>query len=250
MNRPSFRTVAALAAGVLLLAPLAGCGGGDKKPAAKAPTSAAAPVGTPVAKGEFFSQLLAAMNGKNAVHMKIDGGPTLSAEGDLAYGGKSPLIQLTASFTGAPQQVIIAKNAMYMQQSAGGKYVKVGANDPTFGTLVASFNDFDPRSSVNGIQDGVTKVSKIGPAKVGDIDVIRYDVTADTSKLSGALKSFAGSGSTSSKITLQFLVGADQLLRQIKFESNGQPLTITFSDWGKPVTIKVPTGAQLLNSGN
>lgn len=241
MSRTRFRTAAALAAGALLLAPLASCGSDDDKKPAAASTKAD---GT-VDKAEFFAGLLAAMDKTKSVHMTLEG--AFSGEADLAYGGKQPAARLSVSLGAAKVQILTVDGALYMQQSEGGKYTKIGKDDPTFGSLLGTFNGFGPRESVAGIQDGVTKIVAKGPEEFGGEELQRYDVTADSSKATGAFKAIAGSGGGAQKVTLQFYVDSDDLLHGIKVDVSGQKITMTLSDWGKPVTIVAPKPSELLN---
>ena len=244
MNRTRFRTAAALATGALLLAPLAACGGDDdKKPAASAKADGAEGA---VDVADFFSGLLSAMDKTKSVHMKIEGG--FAADADLSYGGKQPAARVTASLGAGKIQILVVEGALYMQQSEGGKYTKIGKDDPTFGSLLDTFNSFGPRESVAGIQDGVSQVVAKGSEKFGGTERDRYDVTLDTGKATGAFKALVGSGGGSEEITMKFYVDGDQLLQGIKLDVSGQKLTMTLSDWGKPVDIKAPTKDRLLNN--
>lgn len=241
MNRTRFRTAAALAAGALILAPLAACGGDDgKKPAASTQADGA------VDTADFFAGLLSAMDEHQSVHMTIEGG--FAADADLAYGGAQPAARLTASLGAGKVQILVVGGALYMQQSTGGKFTKIGKDDPTFGSLLDTFNDFGPRQSVAGIQDGVSKVVAKGTEKFDGTELQRYDVTADTGKATGAFKALVGSGGGSEKITMRFYVDDDQLLHGIKLDVSGQELAMTLSDWGKPVTITAPKPNELLNN--
>jgi hypothetical protein len=254
MTSTRYRSVAALAAAALLLAPLAGCGGSDdKKPvagksSATATDTAGAVTGKTVDKDEFLAKVVDAMKGKTSAHMKISGGSTLNADADLTFGVAKPAIQLTANFGGQKVQLIAADNALFIQQGAGGKFVKVGADDPTYGSLLKTFSNFGPQSSIDGIKSGVTKVVEVGTSSVGGQALTQYAVTANTSKATGAIKSLAGSAG--GDVVLRFFLDSDNLLHQIGLDLNGQKATVTFTDWDKPVTIKVPTGNQLLTPGS
>ncbi|MET3963503.1 hypothetical protein ABIE44_003437 [Marmoricola sp. OAE513] len=246
MTRTRTRLVAAAASGVLLLAPLAGCGGDDKKKDATSSSASdkggndAASAGADDAD-QFTADLVAAMNKQKSVHMTIEGG--LTAEADMKLGA-DPVIKLNASMGAGKLEMILADNAMYMLQAPGTKYRKIGKDDPTFGSLLGTFNGLSPSQAVTGIKGGITKFKKVGEKTVDGQKVTQYDVTADTSKVDGAFTALAGA---SGPVEMKFFVGEGDLLQQIQLDLSGQKLALKFSDWNKPVDIKIPTGDQLLN---
>src|SRR5690349_3684988 len=139
MTRTRTRLIAAAASGVLLLAPLAGCGGDDKKKDSSSSSSKDGGTASvsKVNADDFTADLVAAMNKQTSVHMTIEGG--LVADADMKL-GKDPVIKLNASMGAGKIEMILADNAMYMLQSPGTKYRKIGKEDPTFGSLLGTFN--------------------------------------------------------------------------------------------------------------
>lgn len=244
------RTVTAALAGVLLLAPLAACGGGDDKDkaSAKPTTSASADdaKGSPVETDAFFTDVLDAIKEQKSVHLDLDGGEFLTVEGDLAFGETEPAVRLSGNFAGGERTIIGADGAVFIQQAPGGKYVKLAQDDPTFGMVGGLVTGFSPDDLLDGLKTAATSVAEVGPAEVDGTEVTQYAVTVVPSKVSGAISSLIGAGGTED-VTVQFLLDEDKLVRQLQLDLMGATAKITLSDWGKPVEIEAPSGDQLLN---
>ncbi len=245
------RSLAAVAVGVLLLAPLAGCGG-DKKDAKPSSSSTTTPsadaTGQKVDKAAFLNQVTAAMGAEETVHMKIDGGTLITADADVQYADDGARIKMTAKLMGADQQMVLAGKDLYIQQGAGGKYLKFGTDDPTFGKALASFAGIGPRDAVSGMKPGITKVVQLGEKKIDGEQTTAYRLTVDTKKASGVFKTLAGNGIEEQRLTLDFYVGDDKLPRRIATDVSGQKVVLTFTKWGQDVDIAVPSGSELMNS--
>src|SRR5690242_4134711 len=137
------RTVAALAAGTLLLAPLAGCGGDDGKDAKPSSSSSASDSGSdsgsdsesegsePSASGEdvdveeFIGDLVAAMQDKRTATMVIELGSSMTATADVDYAASGTRMAMKMTTGSQKVQVVLADGTMYLQQSANGKFLKI-----------------------------------------------------------------------------------------------------------------------------
>lgn len=251
------RSAALAAAAVLMLAPLTGCGGDEKK-ASSDPTGSSAPTGTPapsaaavgtrVSVDDFVARLTGAMDHQKSVHMSIDGGGALQLEADVEYAG-TPAIELHTTFAGSKLTMVIVDGTLYLQQ-AGGKFTKIAKDDPTYGRLLGSFEDFGPRRSIKDLKAAITKVVKIGNVSLDGDDLTQYDLTADSTKIGGAFQQLAGSVGVAKSVTLSFFLDSADLIRQIGIDAAGQKVMMKFSDWGKPVDIKAPTASQMAPSVN
>lgn len=244
------RSLAALAVTGLLLAGSTACGD-DKKssPASSASSSSpdastsAASVGKEIDVADFVKDLGAAMEAQGSVHMSIAGSSAIKLEADVLYGA-NPSIKLTTEAMGQEIDFVIVDGDLYLKQGTA-KYSKIAKDDPTFGSLLGTFEDFGPRASVKSLEDGISKVVEVGPKTVDGEELLQYDVTADTSKTTGAFGQLAGAQPSSKFVTMSFFVDDTKLIRQIQVDADGQKVAMTFSDWGKPVEIKAPSGAEL-----
>lgn len=246
------RSVTTIAVAALVLGPLAGCG--DDKPSssgtpeASAPSAsasgstAAASAGKDVPVDAFLSRISSGMADQKSVHMSIGGSSALQLEADVRY-GTSPAIRLDTSLAGSKVSMMIVDGSLYIQQP-GGRFKKIAKDDKTYGDLLDSFEDFGPRGSVEELKSGISKVVEVGPQTIDGEELTQYDVTVDTTKVAGSLQQLAAGGSEK-LVTMKFYLDGEGLLRQISVDGGGTPVTMTFSDWGKPVDLKAPTGSEL-----
>lgn len=257
------RSLAAAAATALLLGPLASCGGDEDTPASADPTSTTSSTSTPtdgasettdpensagasgdkVSVDDFVTRLSAAMDDQKSVHMSIDGEGAIELEADVQYGA-SPAIELHTTIGTSKVAMVILDRTLYIQQP-GGKFTKIPKNDQTYSSLLGAFENLGPRGSIKELKAGITKVVEVGKETVDGEELTQYDVTADTTKIAGALQQLAGSGGTAKFVTMSFYLDAGDLIRQIGVRAAGQTVKMKFTDWGKPVDIKAPSGAQL-----
>ncbi|MFL6106032.1 MAG: hypothetical protein ACJ72L_03645 [Marmoricola sp.] len=241
MNPRRHRTLAALAGGALLLAPLAGCGS-DSSSKGDAPTSRTA-ASAGIDKTVFVSDLLGKIDPEKYVHLTVEAGTLFSASGDVDFTSTPPRIALDVAFGGSKRSIVLADGALYLQKSPGGDYRKVDPKDPTLGGISSMLSGFAPRDAVAGLKDGITKITSVGSGSVDGVAVTEYKVTVKPEKTTGAFKALAGSGGGPSTLDLVLYVDRDKLLRRIETEFSGQKIALTMSDWGKPVAISVPKTA-------
>ncbi len=273
MQNTRHRSLAAAAAGALLLAALAGCGSADKTAKADAKASTSSSVtstpsptssdsadsasatgdGTPAAPGERLTKdnlvatMLAAMRDKKTAHMKMEIGSSINADADVRYGSGGTDMKMSMDMGPTNAQVILVGGAMYMQQSAGGKYVKIDKNDPAMGSLLDQMSSFGPESSVAAMRGAVKDVQYAGSDTVDGAKVDKYKVTVDSSAIAKTLGATAGGGDLPKTLTYVLYVDGNHLMRRIKMNVAKQDITMTVGNWGEPVTITAPPASQLLS---
>lgn len=270
------RSLTALAAGALLLAPLAGCGSDDdaKDADGKASTSAssspttsattqgadddadaddaddAGDVGTPAAAGERLTKenlvatMVAAMREKKTAHMEMELGSAVGASADLRYGANTDM-KMSMTQGSMKITVILVDGVMYMQQGAGGKYLKIDKDDPALSGLVDSMGSMSPEASISAMRGALKKVEYAGKAKVEGDEVHKYLVTADTSAVANQLGSAPGASDLPKTLTYTMFVDDDHLMRRIDMTVSGQDIRMTVGKWGEPVDIKAPPASQV-----
>ncbi|MBO9520678.1 MAG: LppX_LprAFG lipoprotein [Nocardioidaceae bacterium] len=254
------RSLAALAAGALLVATLAGCGGSDDKKKADEPTSTStatattSPTDEPAASGTstgspeanaFADKLIKAMREKKTAHMVIDMGSSVSLNADVRYAADATDMKMRMTQGNVTLSVILVDDAMYLQQGAGGKYKKIDKSDPTFGALLSQVGNLGPEASVKAMKGAIKSVQKQGSATLDGDKVTKYRLTIDTT----AMASMLGSTSTEDlpkTLTYTMYLDDDDLLRGADMSVAGQALKLRVSKWGEPVEIKAPPASQLM----
>jgi hypothetical protein len=259
------RSLAAIAAAALTLTALAGCGSSDKTKAADArtttsPTSsptesasagtgdtAAAAPGERLTKDNLVATMLAAMRDKKTAHMSMEIGSSVSADADVRYSGGGTEMKMSMEMGPTKAVVILVGGEVYMQQSAGSKFVKISKDTPGVGQLVDQMSGLSPDSSVAAMKGALQKVEYVGTDTVGGDKVDRYRVTADTSAMAQTLGGAAGPADLPKTVTYDLYVDGQHLMRRIDMTISGQKITMLVSHWGDPVDIKAPPASRVMS---
>ncbi|MCW2756235.1 MAG: hypothetical protein JWQ32_3646 [Marmoricola sp.] len=262
------RSLAAIAVGALLIAPLAGCGSDKAKGTAAtpnasvsgSPTATATATSTPTGAGasatvtgasldinQFVTDVTAAMRAKGTAHMVMEIGSSASAQADVDYrhGTAMRLVMTTGS---QKVDIVLTGGVMYLQQTAGGKYLKIGKNDPSLGSLLTQLSNVGPTASLLSMKSGIKKILDVGTETIDGVQVTHYVVTVDTAKAAaafGAASNALGSGQPAT-ITYDMYLDSGKLLRQIDMTVGGQKIDMKVSDWGKSVSISAPPASQII----
>jgi hypothetical protein len=249
------RLLPALALGALLLAPLAACGHNDETrigadAAAGSPSSTSLPTTGPVDKDAFVSALLAAIETKHSVHLSVAAGSAGSGQVDVAYRGNATKIKVQAVLTGGRHQLfVIANDVVYIEQGGTGKYAMIDKNDPEYGSLLSTFTEIGPKDSVAGLGAGMTSVVADGTSTVSGKVLRHYRAIVDPSRATGAFKALGSSNAGTDPMQFDLYVDKSDLLRLIEVHTGDGTTSLTLGAWGAPVTIKVPSGSQIVSGG-
>ena len=261
------RSLTALAAGALMLTALAGCGSDDKKDADAKSTSspssspsassstgtdapgagdtAAAAPGERLTKANLVATMLAAMREKKTAHMSMDIGSSVSADAQVRYSGSGTDMKMSMDMGPTKAMVILINGVMYMQQTAGGKYLKIDKDTPNLGQMVEQMSSLGPQSSIAAMNAGLKKLEYLGSAKVDGTDVDKYRVTVDTAGMAKTLGAAGGGGDLPKTVTYTLYVDNDHLMRRLDMTISDQEITMDVGKWGEPVDIKAPRASQI-----
>jgi hypothetical protein len=262
------RSLATVAAGALVLVSLAGCGSDDKTKDAKSASSsspsesssatadptvnaddidvsgAAAP-GKRLTKDNLVATMIAAMREKKTAHMSMQIGSSVDADADLRYGGDATDMKMAMTMGPTKATVILVDGVMYLQQAAGSKFVKIGKDDPTLGSMLDQMSSFGPESSVAAMKDALKKVEYVGTDTVDGEKLTEYKVTVDTDAVAGTLGGVADSEDLPKTVTYQLYVDNDHLMRRIDMTVSEQKVSMKITDWGEPVEIEAPPASKV-----
>jgi hypothetical protein len=274
------RSLTAIAAGALVLTSLAGCGSDDKAKDADAkstPTSSSSPSasastddedvtgstesdtatpsddGTPAAPGERLTKdnlvatMLAAMRDKQTAHMSMKIGSSVSADADVRYSSEKTEMKMSMDMGSTKAVVILVDGVVYMQQAAGGKFVKIDKDTPGMGSIVEQMSGLSPDGSIAAMRGALKKVEYVGSDTVDGAKVSKYRVTADTSAMAATLGGAAGTTDLPKTVTYTLYVDKDQLMRRIDMTVADQSIQMLVSDWGKPVDIEAPAASEVMS---
>lgn len=240
--RPPRHLLVAFAAALLVVT--TGCSSDDSEPGTSL-TPVAEP--RPVDKDAFFADLMTAIDAQESVHLDVDTPEFGSGEVDVSYGRDGTQIQVVTDLVIAgPTMIIIADGVVYLEQSKNGKYAVVDRDDPTYGKMLSTFTEIGPHDSVAGLAAGATKVTSEGRRAVDGELLDRYVVTIDPTRSKGAFQALAGSSGIAQPLDFVLYVdGGTNLLRRVEVTSGGNLSTVSLTDWGVPVIVRVPTKSEL-----
>lgn len=274
------RSLSAIAAGALLVAALAGCGSNDKgdktkDASAKSPassssspsasadtgdvtgtsdasagadaTAGAAAPGERLTKDNLVPTMLAAMREKKTAHMSMKLGSSVSADADVRYASDKTEMKMSMNMGSNKVAVILVDGVVYMQQTAGGKFVKIDKDTPGMGSIVEQMSGLSPDGSITAMRGALKKVEYAGTDSVDGTTVSKYRVTADTAAIAATLGSAAGSADLPKTVTYTLYVDNDHLMRRIDMTVAGQSIEMVVSNWGKPVDITAPPASQIMS---
>jgi hypothetical protein len=196
-------------------------------------------------KDDFVTEVVAAMKEKKTAHLVMDLGSSVSANADVQYGdGKTTAMKMDMSMGGQKVQMILLGDVMYMQ-TAGGKYQKIDKNTPGMEGMFEQLSAMGPDASIKAMTTGLKDVKYVGEDTVEGTKVDKYAVTVDTAKLAetmGMTEQVQGMPKT---VSYDLYLDAEHLIRRLVMSISGQSITMTMSDWGKPVDIKAPPASQI-----
>jgi hypothetical protein len=144
--------------------------------------------------------------------------------------------------------VVVVDKTVYVQQSVGGKYMRIDKTTAGAGALFSQFTSISPDRSVAAMKGAVKKVVLVGEEKIDGEELTEYSLTVDTTKVSAAMGSGFAASDLPKTVTYTMYVDGDDLLRQVKMEISGQKVDMKVSKWGEPVEIKAPPASQIVKS--
>lgn len=278
-SRPSIRSALrrGLVGGVvtLVLVALSGCGGASEEAADPAAGSAAVTSAVPapdtesvdgaanveeVAAGEsvdreeFLDLFKASISQATTAHVSMKTSATsggVEGEGDIDLGTTPPLMKLTMSLDqlGGDVEMRLVDGVAYMLlPQLGGKYVRFDLADPG-NPLGSSFGEqFDIENQFELFGDAVQEVTYLGRQDVGGEPMERYSLVVDGQAIADQAEESglgAGAASIPDEISYEVSFDADGLFREMTFELGEISSTVTYSDWGKKVSIKAPKPSEV-----
>lgn len=226
---------------------------------AETPSEEPAGDGEQIDTSEFMEVYRAAFEDATSAHMTMEAGgsgSTVTVEGDVDY-TKSPMaMTMTMSspaFGDGEIEMRLVDEVMYMQlPGGGGKFVSMNLNDPT-NPLGETFTEqMDPRSQLETFEAGIESAAYLGEEDLDGDTVDRYRVTLNSEAVLESLDPQArkqAEAGMPEELTYDLLFDGDGKFRQMEVDlgaAAGGAMQVTFSDWGKDVTVKAPPAGQIM----
>jgi LppX_LprAFG lipoprotein len=264
-----------VAAPVLLLA-LSGCTGGDTQSTSAdtaqtaEPAESGSPAGpsspAPTAQaGEtrwdedtLVPAMKAAMEEATTAHVAMTtaaGGQSFTAEGDLAFRGRTQDMVLTVDggMIGAGRvEVRLVDRVLYLAippMTPKGKFLEVRPGDegsPMAGML-DQMGTLDPRQTFESFEEGLRKVTFVGEETVDGEQLQHYRLTVDLAKAAQA-QGMPGTADMPRTIDYDVWLDDDARMRRIEMDVEQARTEMEMSDWGEPVTIEAPARSDIVEA--
>ncbi|WP_182376237.1 hypothetical protein [Nocardioides sp. WS12] len=238
--RPVMRIGVALAAAIVAVSGLAGCGKDDPEPGLSAPEDAG--------KGErvdidAFVDLIEASFDQDAsarVAFEVDGPSPLNGSGVVEYVDSGMNVDVKIAdwqVKGGWIKLRTVGDTAYMSvPESGGLWVDIGAEDTDLAGTV--MQDADPRGQTDLLREAITEVRFSGEDTVGDVPTRRYQVVAEP-------KVSATEGSDGVDVTEFWFDEAGRIVRRSNDLDTGGA-QFTWLDWDAAVEIEPPPARQLI----
>ena len=269
------RTLASLAVLAATTGALAGCKDAAtdsaRDPAASSSSSASASTSAtasatpeptaseqPLTQAELVDAITVGQVKAGSAHldMKMTGASPMTAEGDVAYRGRTPSMRMTMSMAqlGSGRiEMRVVDGLLYLaipQMTPPGKFLEVDPRDPS-DPMSKSFagltEQMDPLASVKAMRAGVEKVRYVGRDTVDGEPTGHYEVSVDSKKMFAAMGQPSAAGMPAT-LTYDMWLDAQRHLRRMTFEVGGVAMDMRMSKWGEPVKVTAPPAAKIVRS--
>lgn len=204
-------------------------------------------------RDEFLKRLESGISGATTarVNMRLEsGGSGFAAKGQIDYTTDPPSMSMSMSMAELGNQKMemrLVDGVMYMNMGAlsGNKFVAFDLSDPNspLGDTQELRDSMDPLKSLEGFDKGLEKVVLVGQDTIDGDPVDHYRLTVDTKAMAPEMQ-----GQTADlprKLDYDLWMDAQDLMRKMTMDVPGSTVTMTMSDWGKPVSIKKPPAGQI-----
>ena len=226
--------------------PAAGSGG---------PASSAAPVANgDVDKAAFIAALKAAGADATTAHvsMTLSGaGQSMKMEGDTKLDASNPAMALKMGLAGMNLQVRVVDKKIYLKglpNQTAGKWTVVDENSTIGKQMSQAAAQSDPNRMYDQFDQGLTKVKKVGTETVDGEQMTKYDLTLDTTTLSGPTA--AAAPRLPKTVSYTAWVDSKNHLRKVTFALMGVASTVTISKYGEPVDITAPAAKDVVKGSS
>jgi len=212
--------------------------------------------GETVDRDEFLDLLKASISQATTARVSLEtssaaGG--LKGAGDIDFATTPPSIslQLNVPQLGGDAELRLVDGVAFVKlPQLGGKYVSFDLSDPANPLGSAFADQLDIESQFDAFGDAIQEVTYVGTEDIDKEQLERYTLTVDgqaVAEQAGGAGLGAGADLLPDVITYDIWFDAEGLFRQLTFDLDEQGVssTITYSDWGKDVSITAPKPSEV-----
>ena len=266
------RLTVLVAAPVLALGVVAGCGsdgGGSSSgtSASSGSSSSASPSSSAssssassssrgaLSTGDFGTRVYDALKKAGTARFAVTvafGAQRSTGEGEVDLSTSPPASRVTqeAAGSGRTEAILVGGKFYLKSPQLGSKYLEIDPTDKTGpGALLGSMGATADPGRVLKAMDAAAKVTAVGTEEVGGVSTTHYRVVVPRDALVKALGTDPRVANVlPPEVAYDMWVDDQDLVRKqsgvVTVASNKVTTTTTFTDFGKPVTIKAPPASQ------
>jgi hypothetical protein len=188
------------------------------------------------------------MAGKDTVRVTMNmvaGGQSMKMTAEQSMDPIAMKVDMSGAAVGGRMKLVLVKNTAYVSTPdlPAGKYVKVSQKELGLGDLL---KELDPAHTFDAFDSGLRRVDHVRSETLDGRKVERYAVTVDMKAALKATGEKMPAGAPKTLVYTIWMGSADNLMYKVVFEMAGVKMTMTASDWGKPVSIKAPPASAIV----
>lgn len=180
----------------------------------------------------------------------ISSGLVTTSDGQVDYTGEEPAMTMSMQAPALGDRAIesrLLEGTMYLavpdRQGETGIWYRVDLDDPN-NPMAGNLGPeaIDPRATIDSFGEGLQKVVYVGDDQIEGIDTEHYEVTGETSSVTG------GEDTPELPETLTYDVWLDDEDRMVQMEADLDDqgsMTLTMTKWGEAVEVEAPPSDQV-----
>ncbi|WP_017935167.1 LppX_LprAFG lipoprotein [Nocardioides sp. Iso805N] len=193
-----------------------------------------------------------ATSGATTVHveMKMSGQIAMSGGGDMDMKSnpvKADLRLTSASLGGSAIHMLMLDNTAYVKvPQLADKYLKASLVGKNSALGQMGLSSLDPSAMFDRFSDAISGGTYVGKETVDGTATDRYRLTVDAKAIASAMPSISAQATAVPDTeTVDVWFDGDGRYKQMKTVVGSETVSESFSDWGKPVTVKAPPASQV-----
>ncbi len=201
--------------------------------------------GGEVAVDQFADRLTAGIENTEQAHIEFTmsgAGGEMEGSGDVDYTADPPEMQMTMDIAGQSIGMVLVDETIYVKSSmSGDKYSPFDLSDPTNPLGEGFAEQLDPTASMRSFVTALSSVVSAGREDVDGRQLDRYELTIDTTKLSGQTAS--DQLPQEMKVTV-WLDGRDRMARSV-MNMGAITYDASMTAFDKALDLKAPPADQI-----
>ncbi|MGB4137306.1 MAG: hypothetical protein WA971_12130 [Microbacterium sp.] len=179
---------------------------------------------------------------------------TVAGAGEMKMNGEMKIgddpsktsMQFAGDMGGMQMEMRVVEGVTYMKMGelTQNKFAQMGDGSPFDGMAASG----DLSAQLKLFKEALVDFAQDGSESIDGVEAKRYVLTLDTKKVLASsaeevpAEALDKIGDT---LTYEIFVGPDDLPRKIAMDMAGVPTVMTFSKWGEPVDIQVPSAEEI-----